>query len=54
MIMQNEVFTFKLNSKLISGMREIKVRYPEKYSSDSHFIRVAIIKLLRDEGISIN
>ena len=43
-----QIYVFKSHKEGISKVIELN---PEKYSSASHFVRVAIIKLLQQEGM---
>lgn len=54
MNLQKNSIHIKLNSKIIESIDDVFIKYPEKYNNRSHFVRCAIIKLVRDEKIGSN
>jgi len=46
---QDKMFPLRINSAILESAKSIVAKKPEKYDSTNHFIRCAIIKLVRDE-----
>lgn len=42
---------FRASQELLNQMEKLKDKDPEKFESFSHIIRIAIIRLIREEGI---
>lgn len=42
-------FTIRIRHDEIKKIKELVKRDPERFDSDSHFIRVAIMRLIREE-----
>ena len=47
----DEIVTIRLKIEYSKKIQAIVKKHPDKYDTSSHFVRVAIIKLLREENM---
>ena len=48
---QDYHFNFRLRAEFQRAIRKYCKKHQDKYDSEGHFCRVAVIKLLKEEGV---